>query len=464
MYSVAELFCGCGGFSQGFFRSHRFKVVLGNDIKQAALRTFAFNHTTERGTPEILSGDIRLTPIQEIVSAFAKKGIHRGELDCLIGGPPCQGFSQMRRGEERKGSEIVKFKGYNRLDQDPRNDLVLRFLEIADELQPKFIVIENVPQMKRHSHNGVLGGLAENVKALLDQMGYAVENKTLNAANYGVPQLRERLFFLASRVCPASFPEQTHHEPESLRLERLEIFSLNYRPWVTTTEAISDLPSPSSGSTDELGGGVLKLYPRVPLSDFARSMRSRVSFPYNHLTRSYSAKILRVIREMQRGETWDHAILRVQERYKQLLAEQKEPGESCEATLARLVEQGVIEPTFYRKYYWSAYTRLAWNRPALTITANANFLGSGRFTHPEQNRGITMREAARLQSFDDDFRFITAPNNDDETNRIGVGIDMIGEAVPPLLAEAIARHIASLLDACVGEPTVETAAGTARLV
>jgi len=462
MYTVAELFCGCGGFSQGFFQSHRFDVVFGNDIKPEALRAFAFNHATERGAPEILLGDIRLASTREIVAALERKGVRQRELDCLIGGPPCQGFSQMRRGEERNGSEIVKFTGYDRLNQDPRNDLVLRFLEIAAELQPKFIVIENVPQMKRHGHNGVPGGLVGNIELVLHRMGYAVADKTLNAANYGVPQLRERLFFLASRVSQASFPEQTHADPESLALQTLDTLSPDFRPWVTVSEAIADLPPPSPGPADELGGGDIELYPEVSLSAFASAMRSRSSFPYNHLTRSYSAKITRVIREMQPGETWDHAILRVQERYERLLVEQKEPGESREDTFKRLVKQGVIEPTFYREYYWSAYTRLAWERPALTITANANFLGSGRFTHPEQDRGITMREAARLQSFRDDFRFITSPNNDAETNRIGVGLDMIGEAVPPLLAEAFARHIASLLDRPAGEPAAETTVDTAR--
>jgi len=462
MYTVAELFCGCGGFSQGFFQSRRFDVVLGSDIKSEALHTFVFNHSTERGIPEILSQDIRLIPLDEIVAAFARKGIRKGELDCLIGGPPCQGFSQMRRGEERNGSKIVKFKGYNRLEEDPRNDLVLRFLEIANELQPKFIVIENVPQMKRHSHKGVLGGLAENIKGLLHQMEYDVVDRTLNAANYGVPQLRERFFFLASRVSPASFPEQTHTDLENIGFKRLDDLILNYRPWVTVAEAMVDLPVPSPGPTDDLGGGSLTLYPEAPLPEFARNMRSRVSFPYNHLTRSYSPKVIRLIREMQPGETWDHAILRVQKRYEQVLMEQRKPEESREDTLARLVKQEVIEPTFYREYYWSAYTRLSWNRPALTITANANFLGSGRFTHPELHRGITMREAARLQSFHDDFRFITTLDNNNKTNRIGVGLDMIGEAVPPLLAEAIARHIASLLDRVNNNHVVNATVETAR--
>ena len=97
---------------------------------------------------------------------------------------------------------------------------------------------------------------------------------------------------------------------------------------------------------------------------------------------------------------------------------------------------------FLKRYYWSAYTRLAWNKPALTITANANFLGSGRFTHPNEDRGITMREAARLQSFDDSFTFYTADGPRGVTENIGTGLDMIGEAVPPLLGRAIAQIVA----------------------
>src|SRR5207249_3210598 len=128
-----------------------------------------------------------------------------------------------------------------------------------------------------------------------------------------------------------------------------------------------------------------------------------------------------------------------------VIATKKLPVETDRQARARLVKDGLINNTFYKRYYWSAYSRLSWSEPALTITANANFLGSGRFTHPARDRGITMREAARLQSFDDDFRFITSATDDSETTRIGVGLDMIGEAVPPLLGEAFAKHIANLL-------------------
>src|SRR5439155_14943843 len=108
-----------------------------------------------------------------------------------------------------------------------------------------------------------------------------------------------------------------------------------------------------------------------------------------------------------------------------LVEKKMQGGESRAATIKRLAKEGVINLSFYRRYYWSAYTRLDWNRPALTITANSNFLGSGRFTHPERDRGITMREAARLQSFDDDFRFITNSEDEWDTIYIGICLDMI---------------------------------------
>src|SRR5580658_7472224 len=141
-YTVAEFFCGCGGLSHGFSRSGRFRVVFGNDIKKEALWTFRHNHSRGQEPPEIVMGDIRRLGIAEISAALAGQGVEYGELDVLAGGPPCQGFSQMRRSEKRAGNGIVGFSGYDKLDQDPRNDLVLRFLEIAHALSPKIIMIE----------------------------------------------------------------------------------------------------------------------------------------------------------------------------------------------------------------------------------------------------------------------------------------------------------------------------------
>ena len=205
-YNVAELFCGCGGFSHGFWRTKRFRVVFGNDIKKFALRTFELNHKHDDEAPLVLQNDIRTIPDRQIIELLDSKGIEN--LDCLLGGPPCQGFSQMRRTEARRGSKIVRFGGYNKLDEDPRNDLVLRFLEIAAALSPKVIVIENVPQFLSHYHNGKRGGVAQQVEEVLNELGYHVTCDILNAADYGVPQLRQRAVILASRLGPSACRRQ----------------------------------------------------------------------------------------------------------------------------------------------------------------------------------------------------------------------------------------------------------------
>lgn len=441
-YSLAEFFCGCGGTSRGFTRSGRFQVAFGNDIKNEALRTFEFNHACDDLVPATVRKDIRLLDIQTIHDALKDRGIAQGDLDCMIGGPPCQGFSQLRRNEQREEGKIVKFTGYSQLAHDPRNDLVLRYLEVAEALRPKFLVIENVPQMLNHGFDGRLGKLSEIVIQMLEKdLGYKVEVAVVNCADYGVPQLRERAVFIASSIGSASFPNPSHTNPKNK-----DLINKGLLPWVTVKDAIGDLPTPPI-DVDFFGGRELALYDGTP-SAYALSMRSSHAFPFNHITRNYKESILHIIKQMHPGETWDAGSQRMRLEYARAITRKaKEDGVSEEQARLDLERMGFINPAFYRDYYWSAYTRLAWESPALTITANANFLGSGRFSHPTELRGITMREAARLQSFDDDFRFVTSMTNDTDTSRMGIGMDMIGEAVPPNLAQAIATHLATQLDA-----------------
>jgi DNA (cytosine-5)-methyltransferase 1 len=435
-YKVAEFFSGCGGFSHGFAREGRFQVVFGNDMKEFALKTFKLNNTQGDISPITLNQDIRSVTDDELKQRFANLGIYEGELDCMLGGPPCQGFSQMRRSETRQNSEIARFGGYNKLDEDPRNDLVLRFLEIVAALKPKVVVIENVPQFLSHYHNGKEGGIAEQVEEIFNNLQYEMSSGVLNAADYGVPQLRERAIIIASRIGKIELPPPSHQDPRT-------IDAPNQKCWNTVSDAIADLPW-NAPLSDTLGGK-LGGYLDVPVTEYANLMRTSETFPYNHVTRSYRDSVLKIITQMRQGETWDSANVRMRKVYDSLLDEAILNGENRDDALKRLNLEGKIIKAFYKKYYSSAYTRLDWNRPALTITASANFLGSGRYTHPERNRGITVREAARLQSFDDSFTFYTSAY-EKRTDNVGVGLDMIGEAVPPLLAQAIASKITSHLD------------------
>lgn len=420
-YTVAEFFCGCGGFSHGFSRTGKFLPIFGNDIKTHALDTFQLNHTVDGFVPVILRKDIRTLSDEEIKGMILPNAPNG--LDCLIGGPPCQGFSQMRRGVERSASKIVSFKGYNRLDQDPRNDLVLRFLEIAMVLNPKVIVIENVPQFLSHYHEGKYGGIAEQVLSLLEEMGYRTDSGVLNAADYGVPQLRQRAIIIASRLGSIKLPAPTHHESMKGK-----------KPWVTVENALSDLSKevPVNKPSDKLD------YVSKAQNTFQGFMRTSNRMPFDHFSRTYQQQIIEIIKKMKPGETWDDASLRMRENYNKLI-------QKTGKTKSQLIKEGKIINSFYKKYYWSAYTRLRWDQPALTITANANFLGSGRFTHPEENRGITIREAARLQTFDDAFVFKTG-NSETPVTKHGIAFDMIGEAVPPLLGRAIGKQIIKHLE------------------
>lgn len=438
-YSLIEFFCGCGGTSRGFMRSGRFNVILGNDVKKEALRTFEHNHRNEVIKPEVILEDIRKLDISIIENVLKEKGINKGQLDCMIGGPPCQGFSQLRRSEYRDQTNTLTFGGYSKLSEDPRNDLVLRYLEIAAALRPKVLVIENVPQMLSHGFQGRLGKLSEIVINILEKdLGYTVEVAKVNAADYGVPQLRERAFFIASLVGKVSFPSPTHTDPKNKKLIEKGLL-----PWVTVHDAIGDLPSPSIKENFSDLNKVESDFDRGENS-YLKEMRTSKNLPLHHVTRKYNDNIVDIIRHMKPGETWVSESNRMRKAYDDLVEKLvREKELSYSDAKDELIRKGVINPAFYKDYYWSAYTRLAWDQPALTITANSNFLGSGRFTHPVENRGITMREAARLQSFDDDFEFITS---DTGKTRIGVGMDMIGEAVPPLLSKAIANHIASVLD------------------
>lgn len=258
-YTVAELFCGCGGFSHGFTTTNRFRAVFGNDVKRFALLTFELNHVHNGEPPVVLQKDIRTVPDAKLAELLDSRGVTN--LDCLIGGPPCQGFSQMRRSEERRDSKIVGFGGYNKLDQDSRNDLVLRFLEVVAALKPKVVVIENVPQFLSHYHDGKRGGIAQQVEEVLQELGYHVACGILNAADFGVPQLRLRAVIIASRLGAIALPVPTHGNPDEFAMWK-------GKTWVTVQEAIADLP-PEPPLHDTFGGGSLGQF--VKKSQIARS-------------------------------------------------------------------------------------------------------------------------------------------------------------------------------------------------
>lgn len=379
--NMLDLFCGTGALSYGIeTASRRLRTVGGIDADQAAAQTAALNHPNAK----IRCEKIESLPPEEMLALTGASSI-----DVIVGGPPCQGFSSLR---PSRGAGL----------DDPRNSLYKQFVKYVHTLRPRVFLLENVV--------GILtagdGRLVSEMLAAFQRTGYEVDWRVLNAANFGVPQKRERFFLVGvrknvgSQISPA-FPVPTHWFAGRVigtRLKDRYLVNLTSGlPPVTVRDAISDLPSLKSGEArTSYRSAELILTPFQAAR--RRNANSRLTL---HEAASHNAKMLEVIR---------HA------------------GASIHALPKGLVSSG----------YSSCYSRLAFDEPATTITVKFTSPASSKCIHPVDDRAITPREAARLQSFDDAFVF--AGSKTDIASQIG-------NAVPPLFGEAFAPIIEQLLDA-----------------
>lgn len=369
---VIDLFCGCGGISTGF-KEEGFQVLMGADINTHALKTFRRNFKDAKAA----ESDLSAVDPQKLLSDL---GLKSGELDCLVGGPPCQGFSKNVRAKDRYKS-------------DPRNKLLLTYLEFVRALRPKFVLIENVAEMM----NAFEASYTDQIADSLEAYGYKVKSQRLLAADYGVPQLRRRAFFFANRVgIPVTVPAPHRLPPR----ETPGLFTKELPAgYVNVWDAIGDLPSLGAGE----GDSPCK-YAKSPVTDYQRVIRGKSRTVFDHVARQLTEPQLERVRHLRPGM-----------------------GEGVDALPKHL------RP---RSGYSGAYARLIPNEPARTITRWVFHPGSGRFYHPYDDRVITIREAARLQSFPDWFTF--------EGTYIQKS-HQVGEAVPPLLAQAFAAEIGRTL-------------------
>lgn len=297
-------------------------------------------------------------------------GIGPGELDLLAGGPPCQGFS--------------KNVPRSRREVDSKNNMLIdTFLTYCEALKPRLIMMENVAEMK----NGYGQEFTEKVVERLSAVGYALNHEVLNGADYGVPQKRRRAFFIASLKKMPVFLAPTHAKENKSDV----LFPL--KKHVTVWDAIGDLPSLSHGQDIDPFE-----YRCNPFSEFQEKMRTEKGKVKN--------TVARLLKPLQF------------ERISSL-----SPGQG----LKDLPEH--LRP---KSGYSGAYGRLAKDMVAPTITRWVFHPGSGRWGHPEDVRLITIREAARLQSFPDHFEFVGSYNDH---------AGQIGNAVPPLLAEIVAKSL-----------------------
>jgi len=352
--SVVDLFSGAGGTGYGFSTAG-FHILGAIEKDDYAADTYEHN----------LKVNVTRESIQDIEPQEYRErlGLQPGELDVLVGCPPCQGFTRMRNSDGAS---------------DSRNDLVITYLDYVREFKPRFALFENVPGIIRTDHgkkyfDRLCAGLS-----VLEGFGgqeYGVSVHEVDAANYGTPQHRVRVIVIASRDgTEFPFPLVTHGDPAS---EEVKMGQL--RRWVTVRDAISDYPKIAAGENGE----------------------NNDLFP-NHIAPATGERVLSFIRMVP-----------------------EDGGSRTEVN-----EEHWLECHIQHNGHKDVYGRVAWDKPCNVITSGCTNPSKGRFVHPEQDRALTAREAARLQGFPDTFRFQ------------GKNISkQIGNAVPPPLARAIAEAI-----------------------
>lgn len=345
--TVVDLFAGVGGMSLGF-KQAGFDIVLANEYDPEIASAYSRNH---RETKMIVS-DVRDLDLSGTFGRYST------DVSVVIGGPPCQGFSQ---------------KGSRKTIHDERNFLFRNFVEVVGYLKPEYFVMENVPNLLTSE-----GGLFKReLIELFEGMGYSVNAKVLNASDFGIPQTRRRAIILGKRG------SRSVMHPEPLREE------------VSVWDAISDLNYLSSGE-----GEFMAKYITPPLTRYQSELRKNSSMLFNHVATKHSP--VAVERMMLVPPNCTRKVLPVEHRTKSI--------------------------------YSGTWTRLSAEGKAPTITTRFDTPSSGQFTHPYLNRALTVREAARIQSFPDDFVF--------SGTKMGQ-MRQVGNAVPPKLAKQIADSIVS---------------------
>lgn len=379
--TAVDLFSGAGGITLGLSNAG-FDVRFCSDIDSACALTHARNFP---GIPFAHASIEKLRGRDILESA----GLKRGELDLLIGGPPCQGFSIIGQREL----------------WDPRNGLFKEFLRVAEELKPRCVIIENVPGLATLNKGKVLADIGQ----AFEKAGYAVDCAELLAAQYGVPQMRWRMFFIGWRLDQnrrGGFPLPTHGKAgigdlvpnRTLRPEHSAGF-------VTIFDAIGDLPPIESGEQ----GTRYRGKPRTAYQEAMRSGSSAALF--NHYAARLSKQNMARLRHLEPGQDWRNL-----------------PRELLPAGMQKAL----------RKDHTRRYRRMTWGGVARSIITRFRDPKSGEYIHPEQHRTISIREAARIQSFPDWFVF---------EGNVSQQYDQVGNAVPPLLAKAVGREIYAMLTA-----------------
>lgn len=458
---VLDLFSGCGGFSLGF-QAAGFQIVGNVEIDQLAAQShtcnFHGNAPTVVQAAHAKARDITKTEPEELARELGLETPLARAVDVIVGGPPCQAFARVGRAKLR---QVAEHPEAFRLD--PRGNLYLRFLHYIRKFRPLAIVMENVPDVINYGgHN-----IPEETCDLLEQHGYSARYTLLNSVFYGVPQMRERMFLIAilAELGPeVAFPKPTHWADlpvgyqgsrqvalKHLQLQLTETDAYYLAPpkttprlaaAVTAEEALRDLPPIDGHLNGTIKRGTRRLdqflgYPKgVRLSDFAREMRDWPGLRteggiWDHVIRC-TPRDYPLFRKMRPGDQYPEAFQLALRLLDEKLAHARTNGApdfhtSPDYHLARKATVPPYDPSKFP----NKWRKMEADMPARTLMAH---LGKDTYSHihydDSQARMISVREAARLQSFPDAFRFCGTMNP---------AFRQIGNAVPPLLARAVGR-------------------------
>jgi DNA (cytosine-5)-methyltransferase 1 len=464
---VIDLFAGCGGISLGFLAAG-FRIDGAVELDEDAARTHALNFHRHggQGAPDghDEARDITSVDPVELVGALGLEGdVHEG-IDVLVGGPPCQAYARVGRAKLREVADHPEA-----FLQDPRRNLYLRYLDYVREFQPLAVLMENVPDViNQAGHN-----IAEETCEVLEELGYQAAYTLLNAAFYGVPQMRERMFLLAYRKelhAKVVFPSPTYYiklprgyagsRQVALKSLDLSLFNPNsyYRPApepaadlapaITAREALEDLPPITLHLEGRLRRGARRFdewtayKPDFEPSEYARRLREWPGFRtdggvFDHVIRSLP-RDYPLFRVMHPGDQYPQAYGHALELFARRLKALARAGRKLKP---KSVEYEALKASIVPPYdpgkFPNKWRKMEPDLPARTLMAH---LGKDSYSHihydSSQARTISVREAARLQSFPDGFVF---------SGTMNPALRQIGNAVPPLLAACVAAEIAGTL-------------------
>lgn len=400
---MLDLFSGAGGMAEGFLQAG-FSIPFASDKSQQAELTYTNRHKQLGIETKYYCGDVSELSKPETLKSFLGKSIK--EIDVVCGGPPCQGFSLAGQ----------------RNPLDKRNQLVQSYIKILSQVKPRYFVMENVLGIlsaKFVDYQGIkLGYVNKSVvdvlKSEFDEIGYPdVQIKLLDASDYGVPQKRQRVIFLGTRADVRN--KLIHPTPNDL-------------PKVSAKDAIDDLSNIQNGST-------LAEYNQKALTEYQKQSRAGRTPTSNNSMQNT---------KLHNHQTSKHSQL-VTERFSKL-----NNGENIKNMLARLDNEDALRLATKKQNC----RKIVANEPSPTVLTLPDDL-----VHFSQNRILTVREMARLQSFDDSFEFLGKRTTGGDRRKLETPqYTLVGNAVPPLLAKAIAEEIMKNLKLeCIVEPARKTA-------